>query len=299
MLQQLKKTFYPLIQGTIAVGVIGLTGQAANAGQLHNGWNYAIDSFQDGSGGEVYNIRGMALKEEGNSIFVALTGGTRLTGVSNSSAADGNIGWGDLFFNFSGTNFQAAQGNVFGIRFAGTNDSGAASTGVYAGVTGKSVTLENHGYGSLRQYYNAGYNKVNTLGTDLPTTAAAYSYLYPTNVANAPTTSNTPILTVIDSGTKVGDITQLSSSALTGLGLNFGHFGSGAVGAQTFGFSFDRSDLPAGGGNFLAHLFLECGNDGVALAGTLSEVPEPTGILGLAVVGMLGSASWLRRKLSL
>jgi len=298
MLQPLKKTFYQsfyqLVQATIAVGVIGLTGQAANAGQLYNGWNYAIDSFNDGSGGEAYNIRGMALKEEGSSIFVALTGGTPLTGVSNSRAADGNIGWGDLFFNFSGTNFQSAQGNVFGIRFAGTNDSGVASTGVYAGVTGKSVTLENHGYGSLKQYYNSGFNKTNTLGTDLPTTAAVYSYLYPTNVASTPTTSNTPILPVIGSGTKIGDINILASSALTG--LDFGHFG--AVGSQTFGFSFDRSDLPAGGGNFIAHLFLECGNDGVALAGTLSEVPEPTGILGLAVVGMLGSASWLRRKFS-
>ena len=284
MLQQLKKNFYQLVQGTIAVGVIGLTGQAANAGQLHNGWNYAIDSFEDGSGGQSYNIRGMALKEEGSRIFVALAGGTPLGGVNNGSAADGNIGWGDLFFNFSDTNFQAAQGDVFGIRFASANDSGVAETGVYAGVTAKSVTSENHGYNSLKQYYNAGYNKTNTLGTDLPTKAAAYSYLDPTSVA--------PILTVINSGTKIGDI--LDSSALTG--LDFGHFG--AVGTHTFGFSFDRSDLPAEGGNFIAHLFLECGNDGIALAGTLTEVPEPTGILGLAMVGMLGSASWLRRKFS-
>jgi hypothetical protein len=292
MLQQFKKSFYQLFQVTIAAGMIGLTGQAANAGQLYNGWNYAIDSFSDGSGGEAYNIRGLALKEEGGQVFVALNGGTPLTGVSNAAAADGNIGWGDLFFNFSGTNFQAAQGNVFGIRFAGTNDSGAASTGVYQGVRAKSGTSENHGYNSLRQYYNYGYAKTNTLGTDLPTTQAAYAYLYPTNVANSPTTGNTPILTAINTGTKVGNINMLSRNALTG--LDFGHFG--ARGSQTFGFSFDRSLLPDG--NFLAHVFLECGNDGVALAGTLQEVPELTGLLGLTMVGLLGSVGWLRRKAS-
>lgn len=286
------------LSGTIAAGVLCCcAGQSAQAGTLYQGWNYSIDSFNDGSGGAAYEIKGLAIKETQDSIFVALTGGMPLTGTVNNYAADHNIGWGDLFFNFSGTNFQAANGqrNVFGIRFAGTNDSGAGSTGVYENVRAKSVTAENHGYGSLVQYYNAGYNKANTLGTDLATKQAAYSYFYPTNVASNPTTRNTPILTVINTGTKVSNISLLSRNALANAGLNFGYFG--ATGTQTLGFSFDRSALPSG--NYLAHLFLECGNDGVALAGTFTQdVPEPLGSLGLTVAGLLGSVEWLRRKVS-
>jgi hypothetical protein len=282
--------------GTAAASVclISATGQQASAGQLYNGWNYGIDAFNDGSGGAAYEIKGLAIKETDESIFVALTGGTPLAGVADSGAADGNVGWGDLFFNFSGTNFSTAsnQSSLFGIRFAGTNDSGAASTGVYQNVQAKSVTGANHGYGSLRQYYNAGYNKTNTLGTDLPTAQAAYDYLYPANVASNPTTGNTPILNVINSGTKVGDIAMLTSSALTAAGLNFGHFG--ATGTQTIGFQFDRSLI--GSGNYLANVFVECGNDGVALAGNLEVVPEPSSMAGLALVGLTAAGSMLRKR---
>ena len=44
------------ITATAAAGFIGLSGQAAQAGQFHNGWNYAIDSFSDGSGGSSFEI---------------------------------------------------------------------------------------------------------------------------------------------------------------------------------------------------------------------------------------------------
>ena len=90
-------TLKKLIGTTLAsLSLISVSGLPAMAGQLHNGWNYGIDSFNDGSGGEAFNIRGIAIKETSNSIFVALTGGTPITGVANSGAADGNIGWGDL-----------------------------------------------------------------------------------------------------------------------------------------------------------------------------------------------------------
>ena len=283
--------------GTIAT-LVGLTGQAAQAGQFHNDWNYAIDSFSDGSGGASFEIKGLAIKETTDSIFVALTGGTPLAGVSHSGAADGNIGWGDLFLNFSGNNFKTASNasNLFGIRFAGTNDSGVASTGVYKNVQAKSVTAENQGYTSLKQYYNAGFDKTNTQGTDLATSQAVYQYYYGDAVANNPTTSNTnPIGTVISSGTKVGNISFLTNTALTAAGLNFGHFG--ATGSQVIGFQFDRSLLGSDGGNFMANLFLECGNDGVALRGDLEEVPEPLGFITFAAVGLMGSAA-LRRKLA-
>ncbi|MGA9380358.1 MAG: XDD3 family exosortase-dependent surface protein, partial [Phormidium sp.] len=182
-----------------SVCLISATSQQATAGQLYNGWNYGIDAFNDGSGGAGYEIKGMAIKEVGDSIFVALTGGMPLTGVANGGAADGNVGWGDLFFNLSGTNFQTASStnSLFGVRFAGTNDSNAATTGVYKNVSATSVAVANHGYSSLNHYYNSGLEKANTQGTDLATKQAAYDYFGQSNA----------IQNVIGSGTKVGDIT--------------------------------------------------------------------------------------------
>ena len=280
-----------------SVCLISASGQQATAGQLYNGWNYGIDAFNDGAGGASYDIKGMAIKETADSIFVALTGGMPLIGVANSGAADGNIGWGDLFFNFSGKDFKTAsnQGSLFGIRFAGTNDSNVATTGVYKNVSAASVTGVNSGFSSLKQYYNnSSFNKTNTQGTDLPTAQAAYNYFYPTAVASNPTTGNTPILNVINSGTKVGDITMLTSSALAAAGLDFGYFS--ANGTQTIGFQFSRSLLGSGG--YIANVFMECGNDGVALAGNLRQVPEPSGIVGLALVGLTAGGSMLRKRRS-
>ncbi|MFB2833187.1 XDD3 family exosortase-dependent surface protein [Floridanema evergladense] len=269
-----------------SICLISATSQQATAGQLHNGWNYGIDALNDGSGGSSFEIKGMAIKETADSIFVALTGGMPLTGVTNGGAADGNIGWGDLFFNFSGQNFQTASNtnSLFGIRFAGANDSLAASTGVYSNVKAASVTGVNHGYNSLNQYYNSGFNRTNTQGTDLSTAQAAYNYFGQT----------TPILNVISSGTKVGDITMLTASQLTAAGLNFGHFS--AAGTQMIGFQFNRSLLASG--SYLANVFVECGNDGVALAGNLAQVPEPSAIVGLTLVGLSAAGSMLRKRRS-
>jgi hypothetical protein len=259
------------------------------AGQLHNEWNYGIDSFADGSGGEAYNIRGIAIKETSENIFVALTGGTPLTGVTNNGAADKNIGWGDLFLNFTNKNFTTAsnQRSLFGVRFAGTNDSQVATTGLYGNVKGASVTGVNHGYSSLKQYYDSGFDKANTQGTDLATKAAAYNYF-----------GQGTILNVIDSGAnKLGGIQSLTAAALTGQGLDFGFFN--AKGSQTLGFSLNKADLGLADGNYnyMANLFLECGNDGVALAGGVS-VPEPGSIAGLALVGLTVLGSRIRKRQS-
>jgi len=196
----------------------------------------------------------------------------------------------------SGKDFQTASNtnSLFGVRFSDSNDSSAATTGVYKNVSATSVTLANHGYGSLRQYYNSGFEKTNTQGTDLPTAQAAYNYFYPTAVASNPTTANTPILNEIGSGTKVGDIAILTTAQLTAAGLNFGNFS--ATGTQTIGFQFSRSLL--GSGSYMANVFVECGNDGVALAGNLTKVPEPSGIVGLALVGLTVAGSMLRKRRS-
>jgi hypothetical protein len=271
-------TLKKLIGTTVAsLCLVSVNGLPAVAGQLHNGWNYGIDSFTDGSGGESYNIRGIAIKETSDSIFVALTGGTPLTGVYDSVAADKNIGWGDLFLNFTGKNFTTAsnQKSLLGVRFAGTNDSQVATTGLYGNVKGASVAVENDGYSSLKQYYDYGWGQANTQGTDIATKAAAYNYF-----------GQGTILNVIDSGAnKLGGIQNLSAAALTGQGLDFGFFK--ASGTQTLGFSLNKADLGLADGNYnyMASLFLECGNDGVALNGGVS-VPEPGSLAGLALVGL-------------
>ncbi|MGL5135566.1 MAG: PEP-CTERM sorting domain-containing protein [Planktothrix sp.] len=281
-------TLKKLIGTTVAsLCLVSVNGLPAMAGQLHNQWNYGIDSFADGSGGEGYNIRGIAIKETSENIFVALTGGTPLTGVTNNRAADKNIGWGDLFLNFTNKNFTTASNerSLFGVRFAGTNDSQVATTGLYGNVKGVSVTSVNHGYSSLKQYYGAGFDKANTQGTDLATKAAAYNYF-----------GQGTILNVIDSGAnKLGGIQSLSAAALTGQGLDFGFFN--AKGSQTLGFSLNKADLGLADGNYnyMANLFIECGNDGVALAGGVS-VPEPGSLAGLALVGLTVLGSRLRKR---
>ncbi|CAD5966539.1 XDD3 family exosortase-dependent surface protein [Planktothrix agardhii] len=283
-------TLKKLIGTTLAsLCLVSVNGLPAMAGKLHNGWNYGIDSFNDGSGGEAFNIKGIAIKETSDSIFVALTGGTPLTGVAYGGAADGNIGWGDLFLNFTGKNFTTAsnQKSLLGVRFAGTNDSQVATTGLYGNVKGASVTNVNHGYSSLKQYYDSGFDKANTQGTDIATKAAAYNYF-----------GQGTILNVIDSGaTKLGGIQNLSAKALTGQGLDFGFFK--ASGTQTLGFSLNKADLGLADGNYdyMASLFLECGNDGVSLAGGVS-VPEPGSLAGLALVGLtlLGGSRLSKRQ---
>jgi len=285
----------------IAVSLISILSQQANAGQLHNGWNYGIDAFGDGSGGAEYDIKGLAMKETADSIFVALTGGTPLAGNEEARAADNNVGWGDLFFNFSGKDFTTAMndGDLFGIRFAETNDSQVNRTGVYRNVMATSVTTDNDGYGSLKQYYdfnNGQFDQPNTQGTDLPTQANVYDYLYGSTIAQNPTQHNTPILNVIQSGRFLGDIDVLNRTQLSNAGLDFSHFEANA--SHTYGFRFDRALLPRNGDSFVSHLFLECGNDGVALKGDLKSVPEPSSLVGMAGIGLTFAGMALRRRQS-
>jgi hypothetical protein len=76
------------------------------------------------------------------------------------------------------------------------------------------------------------------------------------------------------------------------MGLDFQHFG--ATGDHTFAFSIDRSMLP--NSSFIANLFAECGNDGVALNGEVKDVPEPSALGGLTFLGLVVGANRLRRR---
>jgi hypothetical protein len=101
----------------------------------------------------------------------------------------------------------------------------------------------------------------------------------------------------IKSGTKFGDISLLTRSDLTSLGLNFGQFGADPPGNYVFGFSFDELLVPEG--KFTAHVFFECMNNGEAIQGintpdvTIQTInaPEP-GSLVLWGIGGAILAGW-------
>lgn len=230
------------------------------------GWQYTLDSFNDGVngyqvGGNVYEIYGLALRETDDSIWVALNANMPLTGATAPSARDGNIGWGDLFFNFSGTDFTTAsnEGNLFAVRFAQTNDSFAPTIGLYSNVTATSTTAINSGFSSI-QIYNewvSSHGSRPSLGDLLADT----SYFDQTQSLNA-----------IASGTYLTGITYLSLADLTEAGYNLNQFG----GSETIAFKFDKSTLCNSG-------YCKC-------------VPEPSGILGLAVVGLIfGGSQFCKR----
>ncbi|PPT07554.1 hypothetical protein CKA32_005267 [Geitlerinema sp. FC II] len=262
---------------------------------MHNGWNYTIDSFNDGYDlgtiGENSNFEfyGLALTEVNDRVYVGINSNLSLAGASSNHANDGHIGYGDLFFNFSGDNAQQTQAdsNFFAVRFTGYSDSGAPELGVYTNVTGRNVAKANSGFKHLKHHRNSVGNKGGSASLgDLNQYGEADAY-FGNGYDN-----NYKLPNSIASGTKVGDIAMLDSTALGAAGLDFGHFG--ASGDYTFGFSFDRSLLPDG--DFMAHLFAECINDGMVMAGNFApveeppteSVPEPTSALALLVVGGLG-----------
>ncbi len=270
-------------------------------------WNYALDSFADGTGplvrdgikydanGRVvvgnaghgvgllsqYEHFGMAYSVNNDTVTFAFNSNLALNGWSHSGAADGNIGWGDMFLNLDkslGFEQAKAQGKVLGIRFAGSNDSGVAAgeTGIFSGVTSMNVTGTNFGWGSYNaynNYVNGRAVKVNrqTVGTgqveliDGMTTAEAQTYLGAHGHSVIKTYEQ-----------KLGDISLLDYAQLSDMGLNFGSQAPGqTMGTQTFGFSFARSLLPGGELNWVAQVMAECANDTMGTVGTFAAIPTP------------------------
>jgi len=275
--------------------IFALQQPKATAATLSNGWNYAIDSFNDGvTGGQVgggeFEFYGIAIKETSDTAFIAINSNLSLAGYANIGAERGNVNYGDLFFNFSGQNFNTANanGSLFAVRFAAGNDSGVATTGVYTNVTAKSVTQTNLGFSNLNQYNTrvASQGGTPSMG-DLAATDPYFEQ-----------TGNGTVLNSIATGTKVGEINSLTPETLSALGLNFAQFN--AVGSQTIGFSFNKSSMPSG--NYIANFFAECANDAIAIKGSFEAVPEPSTwfgtLVGLSFLGIGAAKRKIKRKIS-
>lgn len=306
-----------LVLGACAIA-IGTTVASPLSAQAFD-WTYGQDSLADGTGGmmvggghgtglnSMYELFGMAYAETDDTITFAFNSNMDLTGNYDKYAQDKNIGWGDLFLNLDPTqDFKTAQaaGNVLGIHFASTNDSGVNELGVYGGVTAKSVTNVNNGWGTYGQYknyvqakntytYNANKNqwqKTQTGSVELidgMSLAEAEGYLgWDQKLGNHQHGQG-----AIASGNHLGGIDLLDAAALTDLGLDFGG-NLEATGKYTFGFSFARSLLPGGELNWIAHVMAECSNDTMGMVGNFAAetpdepvgTPEPSVMLGFLAV---------------
>lgn len=257
-------------------------------------WNYTMDSSTDGHqiGGIVgsdsaFEFYGMAMMEKDGQVYIGMNSNLSLNGSEYLPVADDTISYGDLFFNFTGDGLDDAAGNLFAINFANNTNSGVSEAGVYRNVTGTNVAKQNSGFRDLEDHANT----VNGLAAN--TTGGGEGATMGDLASNdaywqSGVTKNYQVATSIASGEWAGGINMLEATALTSLGLDFASYGG--AGSETFGFSFDKSLLPSG--DFIAHIFAECINDGMAMAGNLASadvdpasVPEPASILGLLAVG--------------
>ncbi len=274
--------------------LLALAGQHAQAGTLYNGWNYSIDSFNDGTEGWLtgskskFEFYGIAHKQVKDKVYFAINSNLSLNGYAEANALNGKISYGDLLFNFTNpSSFDKGNGKLYGVRFDATNDTRFATAsgqqapklGLYKDVKATSVTTVNDGYSSLQQHTNVVQNWMGGKDSygDLPAGTTYFD-------------SNKAAQNVMASGNFLSSISQVTD--FSKLGLDFGHFG--ATGTYTFGFSVDKKYLPSG--DFIASLFAECGNDGIALKGNLKDVPEPSMLIGLSMVGLLAAKGRLRRR---
>ncbi|WP_017661552.1 XDD3 family exosortase-dependent surface protein [Baaleninema simplex] len=282
----------------IAVGTVATLSALSPAARAGSLWTYQADSFTDKSGDNSMEVFGMAYRDDGDTVTFALNGNMPLGGSyqNNSKVKDRHINWGDLFINLNPTqtiNQSFQTGEVLGIRFDGTNDSGIdgdvysysstpGETGVYMGVTGKSVAGANHGYSSLTDWEKAVRNP------NYGDASLDKNYFGDSNAKN-----------VINSyDRRLGDINLISDTS----GLELDWAGNiGGQGSNTIAFSFDRSLLGQEATEWIAHAFLECFNDGVGMTGTfaaipdepgdVADVPEPSMLMALGLMGLVAVKS--------
>ncbi len=227
-------------------------------------WNSVQDSGNDSVNGNVvggtkYEIYSIAYREVGDQIVFAISTNLNPNGVNSQTADDGRIAFGDLILNFNpNSTINQANGNLYGIRFIGDNESGVRQTGVFQNVSVNSIAEQNGlESGNLQGYVNY----INNNGGN---------HSFGDNLAPGYFAPNEHIKNVIARGDRVGGVEFLTGNhALLRDARSIPGF---AAGQFVYGFSIDRSSLPSG--NFTAHLAPECGNDIIAINGRLSSNPD-------------------------
>ncbi|MEM8639049.1 MAG: XDD3 family exosortase-dependent surface protein [Cyanobacteria bacterium P01_G01_bin.54] len=283
-MNHLSKTLMGGLLASVAVGAIA---PPSLASFFHNGWHYAIDVGHDSIagdlnnpgtvnyGGTIYEMYGLAIKENTatNEVWVGfnanlpLAGRTVPTVLNGFPVPDGNIGWGDMFFDFTGAgDMQSAfgTGQMYSVKFA-QNDSGAIQAGLYQSVNGASVSSINAGYGNFTIHNNA----ITGPGglTDAWAGDLRHNDSYFTNGAGDQISN----VIAAGSGTRVADVSIRSQAELENEGFDLGQFFE--TGANIFGFSFQKQ--PDMVGNFVATIIEECVNDAMSLLGYMTpEHPD-------------------------
>jgi hypothetical protein len=100
----------------------------------------------------LFEFYGMAIKSTADQVFVALNSNLPWRGDYTDGGGANHVGYGDLFLNFSGKNFEQAEadGDLFGVRFTSHNDTNEnLSLGVYKNVTSEDLTGSNFGFSSI------------------------------------------------------------------------------------------------------------------------------------------------------
>jgi hypothetical protein len=280
-----------LYLGFTSLFILGLSGLGAlEAEAAPDRWDFTSDNGNDGLpsglGTPNYEMYGIHHGYDSgmDRFYVAIDSNLPLAGIGNTGAGGGNIAYGDMILNFNvgqsfGSISSAANDKVFAVRFA-ANDKGS-TLGLYKNVKTTSVTTDNVGFETLEKYKKAA-------GANADLGAVSWDYFNENFDEN---TTSTPILNVIETGDKVADdgFEVLDETALKNLGLS-----SPKQGSELYGFSFKGSALGLSGQkDFIAHLFAECGNDGMAFHGKFietspsTEVPEPSSIAGLVAMGLI------------
>lgn len=260
-----------------------------NEKATQSGWQYSVDSPNDGvtavgSGwnlGTTFELHGIAFKETVDEVWVVLKGNSPIEGAFWGAALDQNIGWGDLFINPVKTDLGTASAGqqLFGIRFAGLNDSGASQVGVFSNVTAQSVSSINDGFPSWNVYVSV----VNQLGgtVSLGDLDGSINYYPPEQTLNA-----------IGSGQLRGPITFVTPAELAASGFDANRL----LGDVTIGFRFDKflviDECGVIGGNGSTCLDCAgvpngparvdtcgvCGGDGSTCAPGQTPTPQPTAV---------------------
>lgn len=279
-----QKIFCGAVVGVIAINFLGIH-QPVAAFVTHQGWTYTVDTHNDstpfnGNGHGPYEIFNLAYQVVDETVTIAINSNVNLsTGNPSLVAQDGAVHFSDLLLNFTGQTLDEANGDLFGIRFAANNDSGAGSVGIYSDVTAMSVAHINDGWTSLGAYNDS----VIASGV----TPSIGDLLH--DDAYFDLEQATP--TAIATGTKIGDIEFIAN--VNNLGLNLDLFEH--TGTELIAFTFDAGLLPTG--KALYHLAMECNND--MIAGTFDfnansdkpdDVPSPAVILP-TIFGLFSAAT--------